>query len=129
MMRQIVRRATRKLKVYAIVFLLLFVAAQVFLPAPSPVQAAAHKVKRKYKNPVKVLKIGKRNYAKGFKKSDILILLNNSPTGKKRIKVVPAKGWKLKSIRLGYSHAADPPRRSKKIRNNKKINLHNNRLG
>lgn len=68
-------------------------------------------VVKKYVNPIKTLKLGNKNYAKLFKKSIYGRAAYKNYVGK-RIKVVPATGWKLKSLRYA---------KTKKLKNGGKI--------
>jgi len=49
-----------------------------------------------YKNPVKTFKVGKKNYAKNFKKISSMAI-DNKISGKIQIK--PTKGWKIVTIK------------------------------
>ena len=81
----------------------------------------------KYKNPLKKLMIGKKNYASSFSKS-----LDGGATIKDKtatIKITPRKGWKVKgSIRYSYSTHDDENGTSddgyQKFRNGSKVTLH-----
>lgn len=72
----------------------------------------------KYKNPVKSLKIGSKEYAKKFKNNDILGNVK-FPVSKKKISIKPASGWKVKSI-VAY---AGPEQNAVKAKNNSTFNF------
>ena len=75
-------------------------------------------VVKKYVNPVKTLKIGKKNYAKKFKKSHYLSGCSYPIKGK--LNVVAAKNWKLKTMRLSY-YDKEGGYCEKNVKNGKKI--------
>ena len=72
---------------------------------------------KKYVNPVKSFKIGKKEYAKKFKKRELCNLSVKTLKGK--LKIVPAKNWKIKKINLNYIKSGNML--TKKVKNGQKI--------
>lgn len=72
----------------------------------------------KYKNPVKVMKIGRKNVASKFKKQVSNASYRTKAT-KAKLSIKPVSGWKLKEIR-GYSAY---PVDYKKLKNNRTFSV------
>ena len=72
----------------------------------------------KYVNPLKTFKIGKKNYAKKFKKDDFWMVDKKKVSGKLKLKA--AKGWKIVSIQKQIDSDLMTVT---KIKNNKKVTL------
>ena len=73
---------------------------------------------RKYKNPCKLLKIGKTNYAKCFNKSGHYNHNKRTKNVTGKITIKPKKGWKLKKIEVFNIYDG-----VKKVKNNSKVTL------
>ena len=73
---------------------------------------------KEYVNPVKTLKIGKKNYAKMFKKLNCVLDYAYPFSGK--LNIVPAKNWVLKKAQLTYL-TKDGGLRTKTVKNGAKI--------
>lgn len=73
---------------------------------------------RKYKNPCKLLKIGKTNYAKCFNKSGHYNHNKRTKNVTGKITIKPKKGWKLKKIEVFNIFDG-----VKKVKNNSKVTL------
>lgn len=73
---------------------------------------------RKWENPCKAFKIGNKDYAKDFTKSEQFISARHKKDIAAKIKITPKKGWKLLKIERMTSN--EP---TKKIKNNTKVKL------
>ena len=71
-----------------------------------------------YKNPCKLLKIGKTNYAKCFNKSGHYNHNKRTKDVTGKISIKPKKGWKLKKIEVFNMYDG-----VKKVKNNSKVTL------
>ena len=83
-----------------------------------------HKVKvvvKKYSNPLKTLKIGKKNYERKLKKSVYDATVKWSACKGKKLSLTPAKGWKIASMKFTYTNADWSKYRTKKVRNGGKL--------
>lgn len=91
----------------------------------------------KYRNPVKKLKVGKKSYKSKFKYKDSYQCKKSKKVRNKKLVIKPAKGWKIKSIRLEY--AAGDGVGEKSLKNKKRfsspkngeiiIKMYNKKLG
>ena len=83
-----------------------------------------HRVKvvvKKYSNPLKTLKIGKKNYARKLKKASYAGIAKWKACKGKKVSVTPAKGWKIVSMRCGCYNADWSKYKAKKVRNGGKL--------
>ena len=78
-------------------------------------------VVKKYSNPVKVLKVGKKNYARKLKKNCYIEVKKWSAWKGKKINVTPANGWKIKSIKYISVNSNYTKYSTKKVRNGGKL--------
>ena len=78
-------------------------------------------VVKKYSNPIKTLKIGKKNYASKLKKDMSVDLAKWNACNGKKLSVTPANGWKIVSMTCGYNDGDWSKFYAKKVKNGGKL--------
>lgn len=78
-------------------------------------------VVKKYSNPIKTLKIGKKNYAGKLKKYSSVNLAKWNACNGKKLSVTPAKNWKIVSIKCSYNNGDWSEHYAKKVKNGGKL--------